>query len=78
MSKQENSFKMKKNQVEILEKEITNISKKFEGDEKIKEYEKTLDSFKKLVQKGIVKERGNKLLSITEQTNKPVAFNVTQ
>lgn len=76
MFKQENSFKMKNNPVKVLEKEISNISRKFENDEKIKEYEETLDSFKKLVKIGIVKERGNKLLSITEQTNKPVVFNV--
>ncbi|MYY46612.1 hypothetical protein EH153_01295 [Elizabethkingia anophelis] len=67
---------MKNNPVKVLEKEISNISRKFENDEKIKEYEETLDSFKKLVKIGIVKERGNKLLSITEQTNKPVVFNV--
>lgn len=69
---------MKKRQTEVFEQEINTISKKFKSDDKIREYEKSMDSFKELVQKGIAKERGNNLLSITEQTNKPVAFNVTQ
>lgn len=74
--RQENSFKMKNKKTEILEKEIKDISKKFKDDKRIKEYEKSLNSFKELVHKGYAKERGNNLSSITEQTNHIVTFNV--
>jgi hypothetical protein len=53
---------MKKKDTEIFKKEIKNISKKFKNDERLKEYEQSLESFKKLVQKGYAKERGNNLL----------------
>lgn len=74
--RQENSFKMKNKETEILKKEIKDISKKFKDDKKIKEYEKSLNSFKELVQKGYAKERGNNLSSITEQTSNIVTFNI--
>lgn len=76
MFRQENSFNMKKKDTEIFKKEIKNISKKFKNDERLKEYEQSLESFKKLVQKGYAKERGNNLLSITDQTNNVVIFNI--
>ena len=74
--RQENSFKMKNKETEILKKEIKEISKKFKDDKRIKEYEKSLNSFKELVQKGYAKERGNNLSSITEQTSNIVTFNI--
>lgn len=74
--RQENSFKMKNKETEILKKEIKDISKKFKDDKRIKEYEKSLNSFKELVQKGYAKERGNNLSSITEQTSNIVTFNI--
>ncbi|UKY84523.1 hypothetical protein [Elizabethkingia anophelis] len=67
---------MKNKETEILKKEIKDISKKFKDDKRIKEYEKSLNSFKELVQKGYAKERGNNLSSITEQTSNIVTFNI--
>lgn len=76
MYRQENSFKMKAKETTELKKEIQNISKRFKGNEQVKEYEKSLESFKELVKKGYAKERGNNLFSITEQTNNFVVFNI--
>ncbi len=67
---------MKAKETTELKKEIQNISKRFKGNEQVKEYEKSLESFKELVKKGYAKERGNNLFSITEQTNNFVVFNI--
>lgn len=49
-----------------LEQTLKNVSKEFETDKKVEEFEKALENFKDLVRKGIAQKRGNNLISITE------------
>lgn len=49
-----------------LEQTLKNVSKDFETNKEVKEFEKALENFKDLVSKGIAKKRGNNLISITE------------
>lgn len=66
----------------LIEKEvtknITEIIKKYEGNDKTQQYLKTLDRFKKLVENGFAKERGNTLKPINEKTkfNNNVIYNI--
>lgn len=54
-------------QIELKDR-INLLDKKFKNDKKVQEFEKSLESFKKLVEIGITKERGNNLMSISDRT----------
>lgn len=49
-----------------LEQTLKNVSKEFETEKKVEEFEKALENFKDLVNRGIARKRGNNLISITE------------
>lgn len=57
------------------EKIVKSISGKFIQDSQVKEYEKNLSTFKDMVQKGYIKERGNNLAPITDKTSNFISFN---
>lgn len=58
------------------EKIVKSVSAKFSKDSKVKEYETTLNTFKDMVKKGYIKERGNNLAPITDKTSNFVSFNI--
>ncbi len=51
---------------EILTLEIEKLKQEFSSDEKVVEFEKTSLQFEELVKAGIIKKRGNNLLSLSE------------
>ena len=56
--------------------ELKNLDKKFSKDEFANEFEKSKKEFTELVEKGIIKRRGNNLLSPTDaHTISRVSFN---
>lgn len=61
-----------KNIQHILEKE----SSKYKDDSKIKEYEKAIENYKKLIEKGLTKHRGYNLITIDKAHLKRHSFNV--
>ncbi len=64
--------------IEILIKEsLSLVENKFSEDLIIKQFEKSKDEFKDLVSKGLASERGNQLLSISdEKFISRISFNV--
>lgn len=66
----------------LIEKEvtknITEIKEKYEANVKTQQYLKTLERFKKLVDNGFAKERGNTLKPISEKTkyNNNILYNI--
>ncbi len=59
-----------------VQESIKQFSEKFEGCVKLQEFEKTSREFDLLVEKGIIKKRGNNLLSISDKiSKKQVLFN---
>lgn len=79
MFKLENSSKMETILEREISKSITEIKEKFDSDEKTKQYEESFNTFRKLVAKGVIKERGNNLKSISETTkfNNNLIFNIS-
>jgi len=59
---------MKTNIEEQLNKALESAENYFLGDKKVEEYERTAQNFRKLVEKGVVKERGNNLMSISDSS----------
>lgn len=51
---------------EMLTLEIEKLKQEFSSDEKVVEFEKTSLEFEELVKAGIIKKRGNNLLSLSE------------
>jgi coproporphyrinogen III oxidase-like Fe-S oxidoreductase len=64
----------------LIEEKVMNSLKiaenKFKKDENVQQFEKAKKSFKELVEKGYIKERGNNLLSISDFGNARVIFNI--
>lgn len=65
--------------IELLVKESLSLAeKKFKEDDIVKNFEKTQNKFKELVSKGIAKERGNNLLSPSDNKSfSRIVFNAT-
>ena len=64
--------------IEILIKEsLSLVENKFKEDFIVKQFEKSKDEFKELVIKGLANERGNQLLSISDEKSiSRILFNV--
>lgn len=64
--------------IEILIKEsLSLVENKFKEDIIVKQFEKSKDEFKELVIKGLANERGNQLLSISDEKSvSRISFNV--
>lgn len=64
-------------QIEEVIIEVINESRKnFEGSELVLKYDEALKKFDDLVKKGLVKKRGNNLISISDEAYaKPPVFN---
>jgi hypothetical protein len=58
-------------------KEVLSLSeKKFKEDDLVLQFEKSINEFKKLVSIGVIQERGNNLLSISDsQSVSRIVFN---
>lgn len=61
-----------------LKKTLNKAKKAFEKDELLSKYEEAAKKFDELVEKGIVKRRGNNLISITERHLYTSVFNSTK
>ena len=79
---QENLFKMEKIEqklTDMVNDTVKDFEKSMAADKKYLELEKANQDFKKMVAKGLIKERGNNLLSSSEITDKNRgSFNVKQ
>lgn len=66
--------------IEILIKEsLTLVEKKFKEDKIVKQFEKSRDDFNELVIKGLANERGNQLLSISDEKSiSRISFNLSK
>lgn len=55
---------------------IKELDKKFENSDELKAFEKTNNEFEELVKQGLIKKRGNNILTTAESHLKPqVSFN---
>ncbi len=75
MYTQENLFKMEKELTVELKKTIEMLDKKFSNDKLMGEFEKSSTEFELLVEKGLIKKRGNNALSILDRNSTNVTFN---
>ncbi len=58
-----------------LKKTIEMLDKKFSNDKLMGEFEKSSTEFELLVEKGLIKKRGNNALSILDRNSTNVTFN---
>jgi hypothetical protein len=72
---QENLFKMEKELTKKLKKTIEMLDQKFSKDKLVEEFEKSSTEFEILVEKGLIKKRGNNALSILDRNSTKVNFN---
>jgi len=72
---QENLFKMEKELIKELEKTIDTLDKKFSKDKLVEKFEKSTSEFEILVEKGLIKKRGNNILSILDKNSTNISFN---
>ena len=63
----------------LIKDSLALVENKFKEDSKVKQFEKSKADFKELVNKGLVNERGNQLLSPSDPTPlHRTPFNVTR
>lgn len=70
---------MASNLLQELQETIKQESTKFNGEEKLQEFEEAINIYKKLIEKGLTKKRGYNLLTIDKAHLKQnCAFNVSK
>ncbi len=74
--KQEIFFNMATNIEEKLREVLEKTSKDQQADNKLSGFEKALEGFNELVDKGIIKERGYTLMTGAEIYNRNISFNI--
>lgn len=66
---------MEKELIKELEKTIDTLDKKFSKDKLVEKFEKSTSEFEILVEKGLIKKRGNNILSILDKNSTNISFN---
>jgi len=72
---QENLFKMEKELTKELTETINMLDEKFSKDKLAEKFEKSITEFEILVEKGLIKKRGNNILSILDKNSTNISFN---
>ena len=66
---------MKKELIKELEKTIKIVDAKFNKDQLLEKFENSVFEFELLVKKGLIKKRGNNILSVLDRNSTNVTFN---
>lgn len=61
---------------EKLRETLEKVSEDQKADNKLSGFEKALEEFNELVEKGIIKERGYTLMTGSEMYNRNISFNI--
>ncbi len=71
----ESIYKMKNELIKELEKTIKIVDNKFNKDQLLEKFENSASEFELLVKKGLIKKRGNNILSILDRNSTNITFN---
>lgn len=66
---------MEKELTKELEKTIDMLDEKFGKDKFVEKFEKSIIEFEILVEKGLIKKRGNNILSSLDKSSTNISFN---
>ena len=66
---------MEKELTKELKKTIDMLDEKFSKDKLVEKFEKSTTEFEILVEKGLIKKRGNNILSILDKKSTNISFN---